>query len=90
MTTINVHQAKTHFSRLLAEVEGGGEVVIARAGKPVARLVPIAPAGMLAPKRRLGMLEGRGFRGDETAWTDRDQRELEASFYDGPLFPEER
>lgn len=37
---VNVHEAKTHFSRLLAQVEAGEEVVIARAGKPIARLVP--------------------------------------------------
>ncbi|MBC7220205.1 type II toxin-antitoxin system Phd/YefM family antitoxin [Candidatus Bipolaricaulota bacterium] len=39
---VNVHEAKTHLSRLLARVEGGEEVVIARAGRPVARLVPIS------------------------------------------------
>jgi prevent-host-death family protein len=38
---VNVHQAKTHLSRLLARVEAGEEVVIANAGRPVARLVPI-------------------------------------------------
>lgn len=38
---VNVHEAKTHLSRLLARVEGGEEVVIARAGRPVARLVPM-------------------------------------------------
>lgn len=38
--TVNVHEAKTHFSKLLAKVERGHEVLIARAGKPVARLVP--------------------------------------------------
>ncbi|HEX7500602.1 MAG TPA: type II toxin-antitoxin system Phd/YefM family antitoxin [Polyangia bacterium] len=43
MKSVNVHEAKTHFSRLLAKVERGGEVVIARAGKPVARLVAIEP-----------------------------------------------
>lgn len=40
MRQVNVHEAKTHLSRLLEEVEAGEEVVIARAGKPVARLVP--------------------------------------------------
>jgi prevent-host-death family protein len=40
---VNVHDAKTHFSSLLARVERGQEVVIARAGKPVARLVPNIP-----------------------------------------------
>jgi prevent-host-death family protein len=40
MKTVNVHEAKTHLSRLLVRVGRGEEVVIARAGKPVARLVP--------------------------------------------------
>jgi len=39
---VNVHDAKTHFSKLLARVEKGEEVVIARAGRPVARLLPSA------------------------------------------------
>ena len=38
--TVNVHDAKTHLSKLLADVEAGDEVVIARRGKPIARLVP--------------------------------------------------
>ena len=38
--SVNVHEAKTHFSKLLARVEKGHEVLISRAGKPVARLVP--------------------------------------------------
>jgi prevent-host-death family protein len=40
MITVNVHEAKTHFSRLLARVSAGEKVVISKAGKPVARLVP--------------------------------------------------
>jgi len=43
MDTVNVHDAKTRFSRLLARVEQGEEFVIARGGKPVARLVPLVP-----------------------------------------------
>lgn len=39
-TTVNIHEAKTHLSRLVERVEAGQEVVIARAGRPVARLVP--------------------------------------------------
>ncbi len=38
---VNIHTAKTTLSKLLAEVEDGGEVVIARAGKPIAKLVPM-------------------------------------------------
>ena len=41
MPVVNVHQAKTHLSRLLAQVESGEEVIIARNGKPIARLAPI-------------------------------------------------
>ena len=56
MSFVNIHAAKTNLSRLVDEVAAGGEVVIARAGRPVARLVPFeAPA---AP-RELGMLAGR-------------------------------
>ena len=40
--TVNVHEAKTHLSRLLARVVAGEEIVIAKAGKPIARLVPAA------------------------------------------------
>ena len=39
-TMVNVHEAKTHFSKLLSRVATGEEVIIAKAGKPVARLVP--------------------------------------------------
>lgn len=38
--TVNIHEAKTHLSRLVERVEAGEEIVIARAGRPVARLVP--------------------------------------------------
>lgn len=42
-TIVNVHEAKTHLSRLLERVAMGEEVVLAKAGRPIARLVPIAP-----------------------------------------------
>ena len=42
MKTVNIHEAKTHLSRLLEQVAAGEEVIIAKAGKPVARLVPAA------------------------------------------------
>jgi prevent-host-death family protein len=41
-TVVNVHEAKTHLSRLLARVEAGERIVIARAGRPVAELIPTA------------------------------------------------
>ena len=55
MTTLNIHAAKTHFSRLIEEVAEGEEVVIAKAGRPVARLVPIEKSA----RRKLGLLKGR-------------------------------
>lgn len=54
--TINIHEAKTHLSRLVDEVSEGEEIVIAKAGRPVARLVPLREP---ARKRRLGPLKGR-------------------------------
>ncbi len=56
MKTVNIHEAKTHLSRLLKRVGAGEEIVIARAGKPVARLVP---AGKSVVPRRLGSERGR-------------------------------
>ena len=41
MTQVGIHEAKTHLSRLLRRVAAGEEVVIARAGRPIARLVPV-------------------------------------------------
>ena len=49
MTTVNVHEAKTHLSRLLARVEAGEDVTIARNGKPVARLVAVRTPGRPQP-----------------------------------------
>lgn len=54
--TVNVHEAKTHLSRLLSRVERGDEIVIARAGRPVARLLPFEAA---AERPRFGLDEGR-------------------------------
>lgn len=58
MNAINIHAAKTHLSRLVDAAASGEEIVIARTGKPVARLVPLESA--LRPSRRqLGRLTGR-------------------------------
>jgi prevent-host-death family protein len=56
MKIVNIHEAKTHLARLLAEVAAGEEVVIAKAGKPVARIVPVAGQ---RPERVLGIDKGR-------------------------------
>jgi prevent-host-death family protein len=57
---VNVLEAKTQLSRLLDRAQAGEEVVIARAGRPVARLVPIAAGAHEAP-RVLGSLQGKGW-----------------------------
>lgn len=56
MQKVNVHQAKTRLSELLSKVEAGEEIIIARAGKPVARLVP---ASVVTEKRLLGTARGQ-------------------------------
>ena len=55
MSIVNIHKARTHLSRLLARVEAGEEIVIARRGKPVARLVGYKPRG----KRQPDVLKGK-------------------------------
>jgi len=55
MTRVTVHEAKTHLSRLLEEVEKGGEVIISRRDKPIARLVPIEAK---RPERIPGRMQG--------------------------------
>lgn len=81
MTTVNIHHAKTHLSRLLEQVEAGEDVVIARAGKPVAMLSRYVP-----PRRRIGppgALQGQGWIADD----------FDAPFddlFDLPLEPRER
>jgi prevent-host-death family protein len=52
---VNIHEAKTHLSRLVERVEAGEEITIARAGRPVARLVPVQQRR----PRRPGLWKGR-------------------------------
>lgn len=56
MKTVNIYEAKTRLSELVAEAASGKDVVIARAGRPVARLTRLQKT---ARKRRLGLLDGR-------------------------------
>ena len=55
-TVVNIHEAKTHLSRLLARVESGERIVIARAGRPVAELIPTTGD---RPPRKPGMDRGK-------------------------------
>lgn len=60
MRTVNVHEAKTQLSRLLDDVKAGEEIILAKAGEPYARLVPIGPP----IRRELGFLPGLTGSGD--------------------------
>jgi prevent-host-death family protein len=57
METVNIHEAKTHLSRLIERVARGESVVIAKAGRPVAKMVPLGKSEGKKPKR-LGFMAG--------------------------------
>ena len=73
MVTVNVHEAKTHLSRLLKQVEAGEEVVIARNGKPAARLVSWKKRG----RRKPGSMAGH-FRVPDSFFDPLPEEELAA------------
>ena len=81
MKTVNMHQAKTHLSRLVEEAAAGEEIVIARAGKPLVRLVAVAGT---AKPRRLGALAGKVVEHDDAFAPD---PEIDATFYGGEVEP---
>jgi prevent-host-death family protein len=56
MRTINIHEAKTHLSRFVEQAAAGEEIIIAKAGKPVARLVPLKS---MPSRRNLGIFKGK-------------------------------
>ncbi len=81
MKIVNIHAAKTQLSRLIAEVVGGEDVVISKAGTPLVRLVPVtAHRG----PRPLGVLSGQVLEADDCWESD---AETEALFYGGALEP---
>jgi prevent-host-death family protein len=60
--TVNIHEAKTHLSKLLARVEAGEEIVVARDGRPIAKIVRLSER----PRRRKpGFLKGRIHMSDD-------------------------
>ncbi|MCC7006008.1 MAG: type II toxin-antitoxin system Phd/YefM family antitoxin [Ottowia sp.] len=78
MQTINIHEAKTHLSRLVEQVAQGESFVIAKAGKPIAKVVPL-DATPITQQRRLGFLAGQITVPDDF---DRiGQSEIENLFY---------
>jgi prevent-host-death family protein len=84
MKTVTIHQAKTHLSRLLQEVDAGEEIVIANRDRPVARLVPFrAPETTFHP----GMFRDDIWIADDF---DAPDPELIAEFEEGPIEPDRR
>ena len=61
MKTVNIHEAKTHLSRLVEAAANGEAFVIAKAGKPMVKVVPLeeVPAEEPKKKRRIGFLDGQ-------------------------------
>jgi prevent-host-death family protein len=84
MASVNIHQAKTHFSRLVAKAERGEEIIIARAGKPVAKLVRADPPKRKPPKA--GFMKGKIWIAPDF---DAPDPEIEKLFYDSPIEPSE-
>jgi len=82
--TVNVFEAKTNLSKLIARVEKGEDVIIARAGKPVARLTQLKPE-----KKPIvfGLMKGQIWVADD--FDDPLPDEVLAEFEDGPIFPPE-
>ena len=85
---MNVHHAKTHLSKLIAAVESGEEVIIARNGKPAVKLVAVAGAAK-RPRRELwGAGEGLITLPTDEEWKAID-KEIEDEMLNGPIFPSE-
>ena len=86
MATFNIHEAKTHFSRLVDDAAAGKEIVIAKAGKPVARLVSLREEkGVPKQPRKLGLLAGKYKIPDEFFAPLPDDILAE---FEKPLFPD--
>jgi prevent-host-death family protein len=80
MRTFNIHEAKTHLSRLVDEAEKGEPFVIAKAGKPMVKVVPL-DTPKAKPKRRIGFLKGQITVPDDIKKIFTD--EIEEMFYGG-------
>jgi prevent-host-death family protein len=81
MKTVNIHEAKTHLSRLVEEAAKGEGFVIAKAGKPMVKVVPLEEVQAEEPKkkRRIGFLEGQFSVPDD--FDTMFAKEIEEMFY---------
>jgi len=83
MRQINLHEAKTHLSRLVDAAAKGADIVIAKAGKPMARLVPLRPSAR--KQRKPGALKGK-------IWIAEDfdapmAAQEQSKWHESPIFP---
>ncbi len=85
MQQVNIHEAKTHLSRLVEAAARGEEIVIAKAGRPLAKLVPLQTKP--AERRQPGILKGKGRIADDFD-APMTSEEL-AIWYDSPLVPDD-
>lgn len=88
---VNIGEAKTRLSELVAASEMGEEVVIARAGQPAVRLVPVDPDAArkaLAAKRRAFIGSWKGLIRDDVDWFEPMSKEELAKWYDAPICPD--
>ncbi len=80
METVNIHEAKTHLSRLVDAAAKGKPFIIARAGKPLVKVVPLETPEEVA-KRRIGFMDGQFKLPDD--FDEMFQDEIEKMFYGG-------
>lgn len=82
---VNIHEAKTHFSRLVERARAGEEIVIAKAGKPVAKLIPVDQEP--PPRRLFGGWEGMVLDPD---WDSPEvNQEIAKLFDESEIFPKD-
>ena len=89
-TTVNIHEAKTHLSKLVERAAKGEEIIIAKAGKPMARLSPLSSASVENP-RKAGW--GKDLLKDvdiDALFNPALDKEIEDLFYNGSIFPPEK
>ena len=92
MLTVNMHDAKTRLSELVARAVRGEPFIIAKAGKPMVKVVPIDAPEVKVPQR-IGFAKGRWVIPDGSGFPEDlpadEQAELERLWYEGPIFPPE-
>jgi len=82
---VNIHQAKSNLSRLIQAAKDGEEVIIARAGLPEVRLVPVAGAVEKKPRRQFGAWAGKVWYAPDYELAD---AEIERDFLESKIFPD--